>query len=155
MKTSVIYFSRTGNSKRIADKIASKLDCQTTELTDDVSWKGIWGWLKGGLYSLNGKTTNVKLSPETEVGEMDTIILVVPLWAGNVAPAGYSFLMKEIKSIKRLFVVIDNDGSDVGKTFSKLEATVGALENKYGITKQSKNEDEVIGKICEAVSKSI
>ncbi len=83
--------------------------------------------------------------------DADNIILVVPLWAGGTAPAGYSFLLKEFKNISNLFVVICSDGTDAGKAYTKLEAMVGKIKNKYGIVKSQNNEDKTIDEICSAV----
>ena len=148
MNNKVIYFSRSGNSKRVAEKIAGKLDCGTVELTDNISWKGIFGFFKGGFYSLTQKITEISLENDYSASNADNIILVVPLWAGGTAPAGYSFLLKEIKNISNLTIVICSDGTDAGKAYGKLEALVGEIKNKYGIVKSQKNEDEVINEIC-------
>lgn len=143
----VIYFSRSGNSERIAGKISKELDCSKIRMTDDVSWKGILGWIKGGFYSLNGKKTNIQFEDKLDTETLDTVILVVPLWAGNTAPAGYSFLDKYKGDIKKLYMVICNDGSSTDKAFNKLEGSYGTIENKYGITKSLNNEDSVINNL--------
>lgn len=148
MNNKVLYFSRSGNAKRIAEKTAKKLGCETLEITDNVSWKGFFGFMKGGFYSINQKITEVSIENDYNVSEADTIVLVVPLWAGNTAPAGYSFLLKEMKNIKKLYMVICNDGSDFVKAYAKLETMVGNIKNKYGITKNKGNEDSVIDNIC-------
>ncbi len=67
MNNKVVYFSRSGNSKRVAGKIAEKLDCGKVELTDNVSWKGIFGFFKGGFYSLNQKITEISLEDDYNV----------------------------------------------------------------------------------------
>lgn len=151
MKNTVLYFSRSGVSKRIAGKVAKKLDCKTIEITDDVSWKGIFGFMKGGFYSLNKKITKVSLENDYNPAEADNIILVVPLWAGGTAPAGYSFLQKEIGNIKKLYLVVSSDGSAPDKAFLKLEEMVGPIKNKYGIIKSKKNEDDVVNSICTSI----
>lgn len=148
MNNTVIYFSRSGNAKRIAGRIADKLECGTVELTDNVSWKGFFGFMKGGFYSINQKTTEISLENDYDVKNADNIILVLPLWAGLTAPAGYSFLLKEKVNIKNLYMVICSDGSDSGKAYDRLEALVGEIGRKYGIVKSQKNEDEVIDSIC-------
>ena len=38
MTYAVIYFSRTGTSRRIAEKIAKKLSVEPIEVTDNVDW---------------------------------------------------------------------------------------------------------------------
>ena len=151
MTNKVLYFSRSGISRRIAGKVAQKLGCETIEITDDVSWKGIFGFMKGGYYSLSKKITNVTLEDDYRPSKTDNIVLVVPLWAGGIAPAGYSFLQKQIQNIKNLYLVVSSDGSEPDKTFLKLEAMVGPIKNKYGIVKSKKNEDDVVNSICATV----
>lgn len=152
MENKVLFFTRSGNSKRIAEKAAEKLGCEALEITDDVSWKGFFGFIKGGFYSINQKITRVLVENDYNVSEADAIVLVVPLWAGNSAPAGYSFLLKEMKNIKKLYMVICNDGSDVEKAYNKLENMVGNIKNKYSISKNKGNEDEVINDICRDIT---
>jgi len=151
MKNKVLYFSRSGNSKRIADKVAKKIGCETIEITDNVSWKGIFGFVKGGYYSLHKKVTKISLENDYNPAEADNIILVVPLWAGGTAPAGYSFLQNEIGHIKNLYFIVSSDGSAPDKAFLKLEAMVGSIKNKYGIIKNKKNEDDVVNIVCASV----
>ena len=151
MTNKVLYFSRSGSSKRIAGKVAKKLGCETIEITDDVSWKGIFGFMKGGYYSLSKKITNITLEDDYSPTKTDNIVLVVPLWAGGIAPAGYSFLQKQRQNIKNLYLVVSSDGSEPDKTFLKLEAMVGPIKNKYGIVKSKKNEDDVVNSICAAI----
>ncbi len=140
----VYYFSRTGNSQRIAKKISDKLGCPMNRITDDVSWKGIIGWFRGGFYSSTGRRTNITIEGNQQIADFDKIILVLPLWAGNTAPAGYSFLEDTKNDIKELYVVICNDGSSTDSAFEKLEKRVGQIKNKYGITKKIDNEEDVI-----------
>lgn len=151
MKNKVLYFTRSGNSKRIADKVADKIGCETIEITDDVSWKGIFGFIKGGFYSLSKKITKVSLENDYNPAEADNIILVVPLWAGGTAPAGYSFLQKEVVNIKNLYLIVSSDGSEPDKAFTTLESMVGPIKNKYGIIKSKKNEDDVVNNICTSI----
>jgi flavodoxin len=153
MSCRVFYFTRTGNSKRVAERIAEKVECGISEITDDISWKGLLGWLRGGFYSLQGKETNISISETGDIGSYDKIVLVAPLWAGNTAPAGYTFIKKYREEIKKLHVVICNDGSKVEKAFLNLEEKVGMVECKYGVTKNLGNEETVIDTICTDLGK--
>jgi len=55
MNTVVLFFSRTGTSKRVATKIADGLGLKPIEITDDKNWNGILGYIKGGYYSSSNK----------------------------------------------------------------------------------------------------
>jgi len=155
MNNTVLYFSRSGNAKRIAEKTAEKLDCGTIEITDNISWKGLFGFMKGGYYSLNRKVTEVTVENDYDVSKADNIVLVVPLWAGLTAPAGYSFLLKEMKNIKNLHMVICSDGSEAAKAYGRLESLIGVINNKYEIIKNQKNEDSVINNIYNNITVGI
>ena len=144
MNNVILYFSRSGNAKRIAGKLAGKLGCASLRITDDVKWNGFFGFMKGGYYSLTGRTTNVTVEGDPDISSFENVVLVAPLWAGGIAPAGYSYLMKECKNIRRLTVLITCDGSDPNKAYGRLEEITGPIENKLCIAKNLKNEDEII-----------
>jgi len=81
----VIYFTRTNNSKRVAEKIAKKLSCEVVQITDNINWKGLLGYLKAGFYSMTNRHVDIEY-----LGNLDAVeeyIIVGPLWAGGLAPA--------------------------------------------------------------------
>lgn len=107
MNYKVVYFTRTGTSKRIAEKIANKLSCDIIEITDDINWKGIIGFIKGGYYASKNKDVDIKMSKKIET--FDELVVVSPLWAGNVVPAIKVFLKST--PIDRVNLVITSNGS--------------------------------------------
>lgn len=90
MSYKIVYFTRTGISRRVAEKISKKLSCETVEITDNMNWKGIMGFLKGGAYSSKGKEVEITL--KGVIDSADEIIVVTPLWASKPAPAVMRFL---------------------------------------------------------------
>jgi len=92
----VVYFTRTGNSRRIAEKLANKLACQIIEIKDNMNWKGIGGFIKGGYYASKNKVVAIKTSVEVE--DYDELVVVSPIWAGGLAP-----------DIKEFLKTVDND----------------------------------------------
>lgn len=137
MNYKVVYFTRTGTSKRIAEKIANKLSCETIEITDDMNWKGIIGFLKGGYYASKNKDVDIKLSKKIET--FDELVVVSPLWAGDVVPAIKVFLKST--PIDKVNLVITSNGSiiknhsgyksvsDIVKSRNNEDATIGNLVN--------------------------
>lgn len=149
----VLYFSRNGNGKRIAEKIAKKTGCHISVITDDKNWKGPLGFIKGGFYATTWKLTRPTVSPPVTWEQYEHIIIISPLWANNVAPAIYSLIQKEVNLKSRLVLVLNNSGSEVDVAFKKIEAKLGHMPLKFGITKSKNNEDQVIDEITKAVKK--
>ena len=147
MKTVVIFFSRTGNSKRVATKIADSLGANLLQITDDKNWSGIWGYLKGGYYASSNKSVNIKVNGNFE--EADQYIVVSPLWAGGPAPSVREFLKKV--PTNKVNLVITCKGSNIESALAKYESKVGKMKGTFGIVERLNNENQCIEEIILAV----
>lgn len=132
MNYKVVYFTRTGNCERIANKIAEKLDGQLVQVTDNKNWNGPIGFIKGGFYSTAKRKVEIEL--ESPIQKDDVVVAVSPLWANGITPAIKRFL--ESIAHEDVHLVISSDGS--------------SLKNRLGyksvtdIIKNQDNEDEAI-----------
>lgn len=135
MSYKVVYFTRTGTSRRIAEKIAVKLSCELIEITDNMKWKGVIGFIRGGYYSVTDKPIDYHL--KGNVTEYDDIIAVAPMWAGKPAPTMRSFL--KTKSGDKTTLVLASGGSI-------LQERTG-YKSVYDISEKINNEDTVIDEL--------
>lgn len=126
MQYKVLYFSRTGTSKRVAEKLANMLSCEIIEIKDNKNWKGLIGFIKGGYYSSKNKEVDITLSGKVE--DSDEIILVSPLWAGGPSPAAMSFL-KKVPS-KRVNLVLTSKGSTIKNNTSDYKSITSIVRSK-------------------------
>ncbi len=147
MKTVVLFFSRTGNSKRVATKIADNLGVTPLEITDDKNWNGILGYLKGGFYAAKNKRVNIKVSGPFE--EADQYVVISPLWAGGPAPSIREFLKKV--PTDKVILVITCKGSDIKSALVKYENKVGKFKASFGIVERLNNENQCVEEIIQAV----
>jgi flavodoxin len=140
MEHQVIFFSRKGTSLRVAEKIASLLNAEIIEITDNINWKGFWGFIKGGFYaSINKK---VKISLSKNLDEFKGLIVVTPLWAGKLVPAINTFLLDKEK--EKIYLVVTSDGSII-KDRSNFRAIIDIVKNKN-------DEDAVISNFVTSLS---
>ncbi len=49
MKTCIAYFSKTGNTKIAAEYLAEKIGAELIPLRDGTTYKGVIGFVKGGM----------------------------------------------------------------------------------------------------------
>ncbi len=85
----IYYFSRTGRSRKIAEKLALSYTTNTNEITDDENWNGALNFLKGGKMSSKKESSNASYN---EPNFDDDIIVVFPIWASGFPPAVRSFI---------------------------------------------------------------
>ena len=91
-KYQVYYFTRTGNSKRIADRLASRLSCEQYRISDDVDWKGLGAYLRFQAYAKGKKKLAITCEGNPS-GAAETIV-VSPIWGSRLTPAVQQFLAR-------------------------------------------------------------
>lgn len=140
-KFGVIYYTRTNNSKRVAEKIANRLPSELIQIEDDINWKGLIGYLKAGFYSMTKRHVAIRLSGDLD--SIETYIVVGPLWAGGLAPSLLTLLDQLPRD--KVHLVVTSIGSHV-------EDRSGYL-SVHDITSNTGNEDSVIEALVTSLQK--
>ncbi len=93
MKTLVIYYSKTGNTKYMAEKIAdeAKADIFEIQREKDIKSKGFMLYFRGGFESMTKRVPKLKQS-DISIDDYDLIFIGTPVWAWNLNPATRAFL---------------------------------------------------------------
>ncbi|MEI6100295.1 MAG: hypothetical protein WCP73_00525 [Eubacteriales bacterium] len=151
MESRVLYFTRSGNSKRIAQKIAEKAGCGLSQITDDKNWSGLFGFLRGGSYAARQKTTNPVITPEAHLSDFGRVVIVGPVWAGNVVPAIYSLLLNEKENLQKVCLVLNSGGGETESAFKHLESKIGSIPFKFGIPKNKADEDQIVAQAAQTL----
>ncbi|MCI5827200.1 MAG: flavodoxin domain-containing protein [Lachnospiraceae bacterium] len=130
MKTAIVYYSMSGNTKYAADKIAEKIGADIIRIEpvkaypDQGAKKFIWG----GKSAVMGEPPALQ-SYEFSAEKYDRIILGTPVWASTFASPIRSFL-KENPDIqgKKLAVFTCFSGGGADKVIEKMEKYIGIEE---------------------------
>lgn len=142
MNRKVVYFTRTGTSRKIAEKIASKLDCPIVQITDSMNWNGIFGYLKAGSWASRNKT--VEIMVDAKIDETDELIVVSPLWAGKLAPAANTFC--KTANPDRIHLVVVSLGSTIRNRAD--------FKSVSDVIKKNHDEDRVIAGLLNRVDQA-
>jgi len=93
----IVYFSRTGKTKKIAEYLQSQLSADCEEIIDKNNYKGIIGSIKGVL----------KAKSSTEIGlnrynpaYYDEIVIMSPVWGNSLAPGIRTYVKENREKIK-------------------------------------------------------
>lgn len=87
----VIYYSRTNNTKTVAQTIADKYDAQMLEIKDKTKREGAFGFIKGAVDSLREKATPIEYD-DVNLKDYDTVYIGTPVWASKPTPAVTQFI---------------------------------------------------------------
>jgi len=84
MKILVTYYSRTGNTKKIANAIANELKCDIEEIFDVKGRKGPLGYLRSSKEAM--RKMLVKIKPiKKDPSKYDLVVIGTPVWGWNMS----------------------------------------------------------------------
>ncbi|MEG0779518.1 MAG: hypothetical protein RRY95_00395 [Oscillospiraceae bacterium] len=106
-----IYYSRTGNTKRMMEEISAALDAELVELKDKVERGGTRGYLRCGLDAMRKTTDPLELyETEKPLFAYRLVIVGTPVWAGRCSSVVRSFLRKQGGNLPDTAYVITRSG---------------------------------------------
>ena len=161
MTTAIVYYSMSGNTKYVADKIAERIEADIIRIDPVKAYpdKGAKKFIWGGKSAVMGEKPAL-LPYELNVEKYDRIILGTPVWASNFAPPIRTFI-KENPNIrgKKLAVFTCFSGGGADKAIEKMKKYIGIekFEAELILVDPKENvkaeDNEKIGLFCQRLKK--
>jgi flavodoxin len=124
MKTLIVYYSKTGQTEKVALDLAKNLDAETEKIIDQTKRSGILGWIFGGRDAMKKKFTEIG-TPTKNPADFDLVIFGSPIWAWTIVPAIRTYLEKYKKDFKNCAFFCTSDGTGAEKIITEVEEIVG------------------------------
>lgn len=141
MKILIIYYSRTGTTKKVAEMIAEKIGAEATEIKDNVDRSGIAGYMKSGRDAMKKRLT--KLEPlRKKLAEYDLVIIGTPIWGWNMSAPIRTFVTEQKNNLNQVAFFCTMGGSGDENAFEEMAEI---LEKKPLSTLSLKTKDVATG----------
>lgn len=101
MKTLVVYYSRTGNTRGVAQKVSEKIGADLLELKDKKKRSGITGFVLGIKDSIMKSAAELE-GFDVDLSPYDLIVIGTPVWALGMTPAVRTFLTQKSLAGKKV-----------------------------------------------------
>jgi hypothetical protein len=148
LDTLVCFYSRNGHSRAYARRLAEELDTDIREITEfKRRMEGPLGFIKAGYDSSREKRSNIHLCGLTLLDNYKKIIIVSPVWAGNVPPAIRGFAHDYIIRNAEVFLLINHKGSDESVFLPKFKEVLPMADKVTVIARNKDSEDLVEEKL--------
>lgn len=122
----VVFYSRTGKTKTVSERIAELLNCDLEEIVDLKKRTGIIGFLKAGKDAFLKNKTSIK-EPVKNPSEYDLLLIGSPVWAGNLPPAIRTYIDRFKSQLPKLALI----GTCSGKgNVSKIAIEIEKISDK-------------------------
>ena len=86
MKQLVIFYTYSGNTKKIAEELAIKDSADIFEIKDIKRPGKLKAYTAGIIAAMKFKAWKI-IPPDIEINNYDKLIMLAPVWAGNPPPA--------------------------------------------------------------------
>ncbi|WP_297980329.1 flavodoxin [uncultured Methanobrevibacter sp.] len=124
MSTLVVYYSRTDVTKKLAEAIQSKLNCDIEEIVSKVNYQGKIGFARGGKDAISEKIVDLE-DLKFDPADYDLVYLGVPVWASKAANPMISYIKQNEGKFNNVKFFATAGGSGFEGTFKQMEEYVG------------------------------
>ncbi len=157
MKMIVAYYSRTGKTKFVSEKIAQQLGADLCEIIDKKKRDGRFGFLNGGKDAITEKLTEIEVSKE--INGYDLVVVGTPVWAGKISPAIRKFMCSNDFKEKSVALFVTLDGNKPEKSLEIMKAAISAkrIVGMYGFIRPMENQETTEQQVktwCDEIQKS-
>jgi len=120
MKILVVFYSRSGKTKKVAGKISELLKCEIEEIIDLKNRKGIPGFLSAGTDANLRRLTAIK-EVKNNPSLYDLVIIGTPIWSSNISTPIRTYISLYKKDFKNVAFFCTRLGSDSKKVFDDMK----------------------------------
>ncbi|MBM3309675.1 MAG: hypothetical protein FJY77_05405 [Candidatus Altiarchaeales archaeon] len=139
MKTLVVYYSRTGNTRKAGKKIAGMLNADVEEIVDLKDRSGILGYMLSGRDASLNRQAEIKTSFDASL--YDLVVVGTPVWAFTVSSPVRTYLLQNKDKFRELAFFCTQGGSGGKRAFKAMEQ----LSGKKPAAVLELNEKEAVG----------
>ena len=120
MKILVVFYSRSGKTKKAAEAISDILKCDKEEIFDIKSREGITGFLSAGSATNLRRLTAIK-EIKNNPSLYDLVIIGTPIWSSNVSTPIKTYLSLYQEDFKKVAFFCTRLSSDPKKIFDDMK----------------------------------
>ena len=120
MKTLIIYYSRTENTKKIAETIQHHIKGDIEEIIDTKNRKGLLGYLRSGRQALAKKLADINEITH-DLKAYDLIIIGTPIWVGTISTPIRAFIEHHKDNISQVAFFATSGGGKAKKLFDEMQ----------------------------------
>lgn len=120
MKTLIIYYSRTGITKKVAEQLQGAFQADIEEVFDTIDRSGVKGYILSGRDASFNIAARIK-EIKSNLKEYDLIIIGTPIWAFTMATPIRSLILQEKENFSKLAFFCTKGGEGEQKVFKHMK----------------------------------
>ena len=119
MTSLIIFYSRTGTTKKVAELISEHLSCDIEEIFDEKDRSGKIGYMKAGKDAMRKKLTTLK-NYNKDPSSYDLMLIGTPIWAWNMSTPIRTYITENKDKFKNVAFFCTEGSSGGDKCFENM-----------------------------------
>lgn len=124
MRTLVAYYSLSGNTKRVAERIANLCDADVEQIRDMKGRTGAWAMLSSGREAMFKRPASIQPT-EIDPGQYELVVLGTPIWAWTMSSPMRTYIIRHAASFNRVAFFCTEGGTGGERAFAHMSALIG------------------------------
>lgn len=120
----VVYFSRSGYTRRIASEIARLAAADVAEIREARSRSGLRGYLRSALEAWRRHPVAIE-ADALDPRDYATVVVGSPVWAGNLSSPVRAYLARHRGDFSRVALFCTQGGSGASKVLDQMASLCG------------------------------
>jgi flavodoxin len=144
-KCLVVFYSRTGRTREVAEGISKALRCDTEEIKEAGSRKGVLGFLRSGFEAYLKRLPSIN-EPGHDPSSYDLVVIGTPTWASNISSPVRAYMSRYRARFKKS-AFFRTGFSENEKVFKDMEALCGKKPIRtLSVTNKESADEALLGK---------
>ena len=124
MKALVVFYSRSGNTRALAQGIASVLGAETEEISDGIHRGGILGYLRSGTEASLSRCPRIARAVH-DPASFDLVVIGTPVWRLSLSSPVRTYLTEHAAALPRVAFFCTMGGFGSKRVFRQMTALAG------------------------------
>lgn len=120
----VVFYSRTGTTRTVADAIRRELRCDIDRIFDLTPRDGVRGYLRAGFDAFFHRPARLQ-SMNTDPRDYDLVVVGTPVWNASVSAPVRTYLEENADRFKRVAFFLTHGGSSATRVLRQMEEACG------------------------------
>ena len=120
----VVYYSRTGGTRQVAQTLADALGADVEEIVDTDARKGFWGYLRSAVGAMLGRPAVIR-EPQKNPAAYRLVLVGTPVWSSAVSTPVLAYLQSRGPLAPHVAFFLTPGGSGAERVFRQMETLCG------------------------------
>jgi menaquinone-dependent protoporphyrinogen IX oxidase len=156
----VVYYSRTGYTRRIAEEIVRALACDICPIQEEKARHGLLGYMRSAYEAVRHEQPPIAALAR-DPSQYDLVVIGTPVWGWSLSSPVRAFAQRYRDGLAHVAFFCTMGGSGAGKTFGELQqvtgrmpiATLGLTDGEIDAQTHQQKVDRFAAKLQELVTR--